>query len=132
MGKDRPSRFGELLRRFRIAAGLTQEELAEHAGLSARGVSDLERGTRSRPHPDTLRRLAEALSLSAADRAVLGAARRHSHRVTDQSGGTQPLAGLGTNLPVDLAPSSTAQNLVEASPFVGRAPELDRLTALLD
>ena len=29
--------FGGLLRRYRLAAGLTQEELAERSGLSARG-----------------------------------------------------------------------------------------------
>jgi non-specific serine/threonine protein kinase len=34
--------FGDLLRHYRLAAGLTQEELAERAGLSSRGVSDLE------------------------------------------------------------------------------------------
>ena len=35
-----------LLRRYREAAGLTQETLAQRAGLSARGISDLERGAR--------------------------------------------------------------------------------------
>ena len=34
--------FGNLLRRYRVAAGLTQEELAERAGVSTRGISDLE------------------------------------------------------------------------------------------
>ena len=38
--------FGELLRHYRIAAGLTREELAERAGVSTRGNSDLERGVR--------------------------------------------------------------------------------------
>lgn len=32
-----------LLQQYRQAAGLSQEELAERAGLSARGISDLER-----------------------------------------------------------------------------------------
>jgi transcriptional regulator with XRE-family HTH domain len=40
--------FGALLRRYREEAGLTQEALAERAGLSARGISDLERGIRHR------------------------------------------------------------------------------------
>ena len=35
--------FGALLRRLRLAAGLTQEALAERAGVSAKAVSDLER-----------------------------------------------------------------------------------------
>ena len=36
--------FGELLRQHRLAAGLTQEELAERARISVRAISDLERG----------------------------------------------------------------------------------------
>src|SRR5262245_66151089 len=56
-----PSYFGELLRRFRIESGLTQEDLAERAGLSARGVQDLERGVRRSPYPATTRPLAGAL-----------------------------------------------------------------------
>ncbi len=36
--------FGEVLRRYRVAAGLTHEALAERAALSARWVQDLERG----------------------------------------------------------------------------------------
>jgi DNA-binding XRE family transcriptional regulator len=38
--------FGTLLRRYRLAAGLTQEELAERARLSVRAITDLERGAR--------------------------------------------------------------------------------------
>src|SRR6516162_8187166 len=38
--------FGDVLRRLRKAAGLTQGELAERAGLSPRGLNDLERGER--------------------------------------------------------------------------------------
>jgi len=66
-----PRSFGELLRRFRIEAGLTQEDLAERAGLSARGVQDLERGLRRSPYPATTRRLAEALELRDTERALL-------------------------------------------------------------
>ena len=39
---------------------MTQEELAERAGISARTVSDLERGLRTAVHPDTARRLGSA------------------------------------------------------------------------
>ena len=53
----------ELLRQYRLAAGLTQEELAERARISVRAIGDLERGARRTPHKDTLRLLAEALSL---------------------------------------------------------------------
>ncbi|MGH3156163.1 MAG: helix-turn-helix domain-containing protein, partial [Streptosporangiaceae bacterium] len=38
------SGFGPLLRGKRLAAGLTQEELAEQAAVSVRTVSSLERG----------------------------------------------------------------------------------------
>src|SRR6266545_7951859 len=55
--------FGELLRTYRQAAGLTQQALAEQAGLSWRGIQDLERGARSIPHATTITRLAEALRL---------------------------------------------------------------------
>ncbi|HZU14732.1 MAG TPA: AAA family ATPase [Chloroflexota bacterium] len=56
--------FAELLQRYRVAAGITQEELAEKARLSARAISDLERGVKVRPHVATVRQLADALQLS--------------------------------------------------------------------
>jgi transcriptional regulator with XRE-family HTH domain len=61
-GGAAPEPFGAHLRRRR-AAGLTQEGLAERAGLSARGVSDLERGARRAPQRETVRRLARSLRL---------------------------------------------------------------------
>jgi predicted ATPase/transcriptional regulator with XRE-family HTH domain len=70
-----PTAFGLALRRRRLAAGLSQDALAERAGLSKRGISDLERGLRS-PRPDTIRMLAEALGLGADDLAALAAAAR--------------------------------------------------------
>jgi predicted ATPase/DNA-binding XRE family transcriptional regulator len=57
--------FGELLKSWRIAAGLTQEALAEKAGLSQRGISDLERGIRRAPQQETVQLLATALGLDA-------------------------------------------------------------------
>jgi predicted ATPase/transcriptional regulator with XRE-family HTH domain len=68
--------FGELLRRRRLAAGLTQEALAERAGISARAVSDLERDPDRTPRLDTIGLLADALGLAAGDRAGLLAAAR--------------------------------------------------------
>jgi tetratricopeptide (TPR) repeat protein/transcriptional regulator with XRE-family HTH domain len=55
--------FATVLRRLRARAGLTQEGLAEAAGLSPRAVSDLERGVVRVPHKDTVRQLANALQL---------------------------------------------------------------------
>jgi predicted ATPase/transcriptional regulator with XRE-family HTH domain len=60
-----------LLRRLREARGLTQEELADRAGLTAHGVSALERGVRRRPYPHTVRGLADALDASPEERAAL-------------------------------------------------------------
>jgi transcriptional regulator with XRE-family HTH domain len=68
--------FGVLLSRYRAAVGLTQEELAERAGLSARGIGDLERGVRTRPRGYTVRQIAEALRLSPDDRALFEQAAR--------------------------------------------------------
>src|SRR5258708_29439643 len=68
--------FGALLRAPRRAAGLPQAELAERAGLSWRGVNDLERGARRTPHRDTLARLVAALGLTGEERAALEAAAR--------------------------------------------------------
>ncbi|MFL5656177.1 MAG: helix-turn-helix domain-containing protein, partial [Ktedonobacteraceae bacterium] len=47
------SSFGALLKRYRLAAGLSQEALAARASLSARTISDLERGIHGTPHTDT-------------------------------------------------------------------------------
>ena len=68
--------FGDLLRRLRTAATLSQEELAERAGMSVRAVSDLERGVHQAPRLETVRLLADALHLEATERAGLIAAAR--------------------------------------------------------
>src|SRR5579863_6431689 len=68
--------FGALLKQHRRAANLTQEALAERAGISARSVSDLERGLSRAPHPDTIAYLARALDLSGPERAAFLAAAR--------------------------------------------------------
>jgi predicted ATPase/transcriptional regulator with XRE-family HTH domain len=103
--------LGELLRRYRVAASLTQEQLAERAGLSVRGLSDVERGLHRAPHPDTVRRLAEALDLSPADRDRLLSARRRSPSES-------PLTGSAA-LPLPL------------TSFIGREHELYDLRVLL-
>src|SRR5215207_5063653 len=59
------------LRHHRLQAGLSQEELAERAGVSVRAISDLERGARRLPHADTLQRLIQGLGLEKATAAAL-------------------------------------------------------------
>lgn len=60
--------FGETLRNHRRAAGLTQEELAERAGISPRSISALESGGGATPRRDTVALLARALRLVGTDR----------------------------------------------------------------
>ena len=112
-GRDAP--FGARLRRLREAAGLTQEGLAERAGLTARGISDLERGARKRPYPHTFRSLADALGLAEEERAALLAA------VPKRVGGdrSSPETVPGPTLPVP------------PTPLVGRERELEEIEGLL-
>ncbi len=113
-----------LLRTWRERALLTQEQLAERAGLSARTVRRLESDDTMRPHSNTLRQLATALDLSAAEWAALAA---------ESSAG--PAAGAGSSDPG--APSSGTAAVVPrqlpAPPtvFTGRATELAEVDQLL-
>ncbi|MEU6250872.1 helix-turn-helix domain-containing protein [Glycomyces sp. NPDC047010] len=61
--------FGELLRRRRRQAGLTQEELAEASGISVKTIRAIENGKRLNPNVNTIRALADGLELKGADRA---------------------------------------------------------------
>lgn len=56
-------RLGSDLRSCRQAAGLTQEELADRAGISVYTISNLERGKAHVPRSDTLHRWLDALSV---------------------------------------------------------------------
>ncbi len=62
--------FGTLLRRYRTAAGFTQEALAARAQISARTIADLERGINRTPRHDTFELLMSALDLTAQQRAL--------------------------------------------------------------
>ncbi len=71
------SDFGALLWRLRHAAGLTQVELAELAGLGEETIAAWERAKRHSPRADSLRKLMDALNLSPQERVLLtGAASR--------------------------------------------------------
>ncbi|MGZ6392471.1 MAG: AAA family ATPase, partial [Ktedonobacterales bacterium] len=83
MAEQPALRFAGLLRQLRAAARMTQEELAEAAGLSPRSVSDLERGIHRTAHKDTAELLADALGLAAPVHALfVAAARGHSAAAT--------------------------------------------------
>src|SRR5215471_4963256 len=120
-----------LLRQYRLGAGLTQDGLADRAQLSTRGIADLERGARRFPYAETLRRLATALDLSAAQSEALElSARRPNARGpkryprreqdgTDQdTTGPQPLHNLPAHLPTligrDEALATLRQRLMQA------------------
>jgi predicted ATPase/transcriptional regulator with XRE-family HTH domain len=111
--------FGELLLRFRVAAGLSREALAERAGLSATGIGALERGQRRAPHADTVRRLSEALELGPDDATALaGAVVRH--RAPHTRAPAPPLSI--TNPPTLIAP---------LGPLVGRGWDVAVVCGLL-
>jgi len=109
--------FGALLRRHRLLAGLTQEGLAERAGVSARAVSDLERGGGRAPRLETVGLLAGALALSGEQRAALLAAAR-----PDAGDPVRPA-------PPPSAPTGTVPG---PPPLFGRHHERVRLRAALD
>ena len=107
--------FGARLRRLRVAAALSQEELAERAGLSARGISDLERGARRAPYLTTVRLLADALGLDADERAALVHAAR----------------GKSAASPASIASVAAVPFPMPLTPLIGRERQLGEVTALL-
>jgi branched-chain amino acid transport system substrate-binding protein len=101
-----PDTFSSLLRRYRQAAGLTQEALAERAHLSVQAIGALERGVRQAPHRQTFELLAQALALSEDEHTTLA----HAAQASRARRAVQP--------PVDrlLAPATLAS---EAPATVG-------------
>lgn len=119
MADDALPAFGDLLRQARRHAGLTHEALAERAGLSVRGISDLERGLIYAPRKDTLVLLADALDLPAGERRRWEQVRlRNSTRSAKLP---DPLSEpkVQTNLPTPL------------TTLVGRARQVDEVAAFL-
>src|SRR5947209_15558516 len=139
----RETEVGVLLHRFRTYAGLSQEVLAERSGLSSRGISDIERGLKARPHLHTLLQLADALDLSSADRDLLKLAARPvsvpgelESPESPASGGTPFSARAGES--VRLVPHPEQDGRTERTNlgdqptrFIGREREIDAISALL-
>jgi predicted ATPase/transcriptional regulator with XRE-family HTH domain len=109
------SSFAECLRQMRQSAGFSQQDLANRAGVSLRGISDLERGVRRTPHLTTVRLIADALALGPADRQRLLSAARPAAGSPVRHNGVGDHAGL----PVPL------------TSLIGREREFARLTTLL-
>jgi len=108
--------FGVLLRRLRLAAGLSREALAERAGLSTKAVEALERGERVSPRPSTLSLLAEALQVEPGVRADLLRAARYAPR------GATP----------GRPDARRCQLPIPPSPIIGRAADLTHVSGLLE
>jgi len=133
MSAERSATFGEMLGRYRRAASLTQEALAEGAGLGVRSIQGLERGE-SKPHRDTAERLAAALALEDAHRAPFLAAAGPAprHRVggeISRASGSATSSAMGRLAP---SPEGPLTNLpTPTTSFVGREREMADLTRLL-
>lgn len=118
------STFGDLLRRMRTAAGLTQEQLGVLATLSTQTVSTLERGTRSRPRRETVLLVATALGLSDADtHRLLVASRDTADPAAAYPDAAYPDAAYPDALPLDVRPRPRTLP-PSAGDFTGREAEV--------
>jgi transcriptional regulator with XRE-family HTH domain len=134
--------FGALLRRYRLAAGISQERLAERAGLSVQALSALENGRRQAPYRHTVAVLARALGLPPDEAAALESTvvrERVSALAQDSAPSaldreTPPAGDAGMAAPLRLlAPPTARTNLPAAlSSFIGREREQGQVRALLD
>jgi tetratricopeptide (TPR) repeat protein/transcriptional regulator with XRE-family HTH domain len=118
--------FAALLRRLRAGAGLTQEELADAAGISLRAVSDLERGINRTARKDTALLLAGALSLTGQVRALFVAAARGRAPAADVLATGNGAAAQGAG-----AVAATRTLPRDIGSFTGREAELSALLAVL-
>ena len=121
-GAAKSTDFGRRLRALREAAGLSQEELAARAGLTAKGIGALERGERRYPQSHTARSLVEALNLSDADRSAFFAA------VPKRAGGALSHA----EARVDTFALPAALPAAPPTPLLGREPEVTLVLTLLE
>jgi tetratricopeptide (TPR) repeat protein/transcriptional regulator with XRE-family HTH domain len=113
------------LRQLRAEAGLTQEELAEAAGVSLRSVSNLERGINRTAHKDTAQLLAGALGLAAPVIEVFVAAARGRAPAADV------LAARDGAVPGAFAAAATRALPRDLAAFSGRQAELSHLMGTL-
>jgi predicted ATPase len=112
--------FADLLLDLRVQAGLSQEELAERAGLSVRTIRELEAGRVARPRKDSVRLLSEGLGLRDGDAGRFLAAAGHA--------AVRPVIAVA-----DPAPTGLRWRGTRPIPdgLVGREPELLELEQLL-
>ena len=117
--------LGGTLHRLRVAACLTQQALAERAGISADAVAALERGRRQHPRPDTIDPLARALSLDEHNRAELAAlAIQDAARARSRAPRPAPPRATAAGGALTILPAPPG-------PLVGRDRELAAVTQML-
>ncbi|HEY4017974.1 MAG TPA: helix-turn-helix domain-containing protein [Pseudonocardiaceae bacterium] len=128
--------FGEVLRGHRRAARLTLEQLAEVSGVSARTLSDMERGRSKGPQHRTVTALADALALDEDARTQLvelardGRLRDHWTRpaglcelprlVDDFTGRAEELVWLSELIYAESAPGVGVVGLITGSGGMGK------------
>jgi predicted ATPase/transcriptional regulator with XRE-family HTH domain len=119
-------RFGPLLRQQRIAAGLTQEALAERTGLGVRSIQHLEGGTHL-PHRETIDRLIKGLGMSGEERHRFEQLARPAPRQRES------VAVSPGETPSSDTPQRTPRHDLPAplTSFVGRTHEVDEAQRLL-
>ncbi|MGC2408246.1 MAG: tetratricopeptide repeat protein [Candidatus Cybelea sp.] len=119
MAHTTPIEFGTLLRRLRLAAGLSQEALAERARISAKAVGSLELGIRRAPYRETVDQLLAALNATPEDCAQLAAS-------ADRARSRRPRA---VPEPVAVAPKTNL--LLPPTRLIGRAQDIAATAALV-
>lgn len=125
--------FSSLLRALRTRAGLTQEEVAQRAGLSPRAIGDLERGLVRRPQRKTVELLIRALDLPAAAANTLSEAARRPLQPAESGAAAEPGAAASAQEPgpaaadSDAAPTVPRQLPIAVQHFTGRREQLSTL-----
>ncbi|WP_327170272.1 helix-turn-helix domain-containing protein [Streptomyces sp. NBC_01336] len=124
------NKFGERLHALRTGAGISQERLAQRAGISVRALSDMERGRTRGPRQRTVEALVAALGVDGVvGRELEDAARSGRPRAV---GGTGPRSSAGTGPGAGLAAGHGLALPRDLCDFTARGPALAGLRVLAE